>query len=326
MRNGKKIAVFGCKHTTKELLLGLERLGVEVDLIVTISEEKGEQAKVAGYYDLTDFAREKGIPLRVAPAYNLKSDACKDLLLPEQIDMALVMGWQRLLPDWLLDSLSCGAYGMHGSNRPLPHGRGRSPMNWSLIQNKEVFFTHLFRYLPGVDDGPIVDVQKFQINAYDSCLTLHNKNTVSMIKLVAKNVDALTTGSATLTAQDLRFVSHYPKRTAEDGVIYWQDSTVDIHNLIRAVTEPFPGAFTFVEDGERLTIWSAQPFDMLLEWPGSQFGEILEVFENGSFVVKTGDGTMMVTRYDGPQIGNDDVGKVLTCNGIERKQWQDLPI
>lgn len=327
MRNGKKVAVFGCKHTTKELLLGLERLGIEVDIVVTIDPQIGRTQQVAGYYDLAEFSVSKGIELVLAPAYNLKTEYCQTLLLPLNIDVALVMGWQRLLPDWLLNSLSCGAFGMHGSNRPLPHGRGRSPMNWSLIQNRDIFFTHLFRYRPGVDDGPIVDVQRFEINDFDSCLTMHHKNTVAMIKLVGKNIDAITEGAVQLKAQNERYVSHYPKRTAEDGLIFWQDATSDIYNLIRAVTRPFPGAFTFnsVAPNQKLTIWSAQPFDRFLEWPDSEFGEILEVFESDSFVVKTGDGTLLVTDYVGQRIGVADIGRILSSNGIARKVWENLP-
>ena len=55
------------------------------------------------------------------------------------IDIIFCMGWQRLIPEWLLNDLSVGAFGMHGSNKPLPHGRGRSPLNWSLIQDKNMF-------------------------------------------------------------------------------------------------------------------------------------------------------------------------------------------
>ena len=80
---------------------------------------------------------------------------------------------------------------MHGSSKPLPHGRGRSPMNWSLVQNKDCFYTHLFRYRPGVDDGEIAAVQIFDITPFDTCLTLHYKNTLSMIGLLEKALPSL---------------------------------------------------------------------------------------------------------------------------------------
>src|SRR3989338_7611323 len=100
----KKVAVVGCKHTTKDLILGLERYWLKIDHCITISPKKGIDQKVAGYMDLRPF----------------------------------------------LKSLSVGAFGMHGSSKPLPFGRGRSPINWSLIQDKKIFYTHLFQYLPGV--------------------------------------------------------------------------------------------------------------------------------------------------------------------------------
>src|SRR5262249_4949231 len=155
------VAMVGCKHTTKELILGLERHGYAVDHCMTITPQLAESQQVAGYMDLRPFLKEKGIPYTLAHKYSLKSDEDRERLLSLKLDMLLVMGWQRLIPDWWLESLSIGAFGMHGSSKPLPNGRGRSPMNWSLIQNKDVFYTHLFQYKPGVDEGPVVGAQIF---------------------------------------------------------------------------------------------------------------------------------------------------------------------
>jgi len=150
---GKRVAVVGCKHTTLELIVGLEQRCFTVDHSITISPQQGAHHKVAGYLDLRPFLTEKGIPFTIAEQYSLNSQEDRDAILSLNLDVLLVMGWQRLIPAWLLDRLSIGAFGMHGSSKPLPHGRGRSPMNWSLVQNKDRFYTHLFRYRPGVDDG-----------------------------------------------------------------------------------------------------------------------------------------------------------------------------
>jgi methionyl-tRNA formyltransferase len=323
----KAVAVVGCKHTTKELILGLERYGYTVDHCLTITPQLAGVQQVAGYMDLRPFLKEKGIPYTLAQKYSLKTDEDRGRLLSLKLDLLLVMGWQRLIPDWWLESLSIGAFGMHGSSRPLPHGRGRSPMNWSLIQNKNIFYTHLFQYKPGVDDGPVVGVQMFDITPFDTCLTLHFKNTVAMIQLCATHLPNLLDGSARLSPQPQAGASYYPKRSAEDGLIYWTDTTLEIYNLIRAVTRPFPGAFTCLDDDpERIIfIWRAIPFDTHLTWPAAAAGEIVEVFDDGSFVVKTGDSSLLVIESEGHQLNYKDVGRRFGPQNQPRKVWEQLP-
>jgi len=326
--NNKKLAVFGCKHTTLDLIEGLCRSGVKVDYCITLSPDLAKKEKVAGYFDLSSFLSTSQIPYYVVNKYKLDSDKDIDYITSLNIDIVLCMGWQRLLPEWLLKLLTIGAFGMHGSNKPLPHGRGRSPLNWSLIQNKTIFFTHLFKYDCGVDSGPIVDVQKFDITQWDNCHTLHLKNTIAMVKLCEKNIPNMLRGlNIDLHPQSDIGASFYPKRDADDGIIFWEDSTVDIFNLIRAVTRPFPGAFTFL-NGKikyKLIIWYAIPFDSRMEWNESNPGVILEVFYDKSFVVKTGDSTILVLRYNGSEISKNNIGDCLNSSDFKRKKWINLP-
>ena len=321
----KRVAVLGCKHTTMELILGLERFGFDIDHCITISQKKAQEQKVSGYTDLIPLLEKKSIPYTIANTYSLNSDKDKELL-DLNLDMVLVMGWQRLLPDWFLESLSIGAFGMHGSSRPLPYGRGRSPINWSLIQGKNLFYTHLFKYEQGIDNGPIVGVQTFDINIFDTCLTLHFKNTISMVRLCAKNLPSLLDGSAKMASQSNENATYYPKRSEEDGLIYWEDSTDDIYNFIRAVTKPFPGAFSYFDNdpNKKIYIWSAQPFDTKLDYKNAKPGEIVEVFSNGMFVVKTIDSTILVTESEGHDFTTNDIGKILGNLNMPRKKWENL--
>lgn len=326
-KNPKRIAVVGCKHTTRDLILGLARHGFLIDHCVTIPPEKGHDQKVAGYMDLRSFLVGRGISYTVTERYDLRSDHDRESLLALNLDLLLIVGWQRLIPDWWLESLSVGAFGMHGSSKPLPHGRGRSPLNWSLIQGKEIFYTHLFQYLPGVDDGPIVGVQMFDITPFDTCHTLHFKNQIAMVRLCAKKLPFLLDGSAELTLQSKEGASYYPKRSAEDGLIYWEDTTEEIYNLIRAVTHPFPGAYSFLGDhsDQKMFIWRAIPFDSQITWPDALSGEVVEVFYDGSFIVKTGDGSLLVLESEGFTVMEDHIGCLLGTCGISRKEWEDLP-
>jgi len=325
---GKRIGVAGCKHTTQEFVSALIRHGWTPDHVVTISPEKGEKESVAGYHDLRPFLTESSIDHTWAHRYSLKSEEDQTALLGLNLDILFVIGWQRLIPDWWLESLPIGAFGMHGSSRHLPYGRGRSPMNWSLLQNKTAFFTHLFRYKPGVDDGDLVGFKAFDITPYDTALTLHYKNTVSMMQLVVEHLPSLLEGSVTYTPQDEHGATYYPKRTHEDGMIFWTDATMDIVNLVRAVTDPFPGAFTYL-DGDAnhpITIWSAIPFDSQLVFPNAVPGEIVEVFTEGHFIVKTGTSSVLVLHHEGCDLTSKDVGRVLGPGSTIRKIYENIPL
>jgi methionyl-tRNA formyltransferase len=310
-----------------DLIVGLDGQGFTIDQCITLGAEKAIEQNVAGYKQLGSFLESKGIPYTVVRKYNMQSDDdCRELLALK-LDLLLVMGWQRLIPDWFLQSLRIGAFGMHGSSKPLPHGRGRSPINWSLIQNADRFYTHLFRYRPGVDDGDIVSVQLFDITPFDTCLTLHHKNSLSMIRLAADALPSLVNGTAKLTPQPTQGVTYYPKRTADDGLIYWTDGTLEIYNLIRAVTKPFPGAFSYLDDekSKKVIIWRAIPFDTRLTWPNAEAGEIVAVFEDGNFVVKTADSTLLVQESEGASLTHADVGRRFGHLGLPRRNWGDLP-
>jgi methionyl-tRNA formyltransferase len=286
----------GCKNTTLECMKAVLELNIKIDLLITISPELANKNKVAGFYDLCAFAKKNKIKTYICDSYTMKSE--KDLinLKKNKINLLLVIGWQRLIPGWLLSNIKIGAFGMHGSSRALPYGRGRSPMNWSLIQNRKMFITNLFKYNEDIDAGEIVDSVVFDINMFDTAQTLHYKNTMSMIKILKDNIKDMMKNKLSLTPQLNVQPSYYPKRTAEDGIIFWDRDTVEIYNLIRAVTIPFHGAFTFYKK-KKILIWKAYPFDTRLFDASITPGTILETFLKGDFIVKTGSDSMIVTDY-----------------------------
>lgn len=293
-----KIAVFGCKTTTLFLLENLN-IPYPVRQLITISPEAGQKHDVADYLDLKKIAEPKGINVYQAKYYSLKNPADQEFINSLNIDIAFVVGWQRLVPAEVLSGLSIGAFGMHGSSMNLPLGRGRSPMNWSLIEGRQVFYTNLFRYDPGVDSGDVVDTFKFQISPRDTAETMHFKNTLAMKYLIERNIEHLVHNDFKLTKQDDSVTpTYYPKRTPDDGLIDWAQDVQVIERLVRAVTQPFGGAFTFFED-KKITIWGAQVFDLNdFGYEAQPAGTVAAVFESGKFLVKGFGGLLLVNAYE----------------------------
>ena len=301
----------GCKNTTYECMKAVLGMGVPIDLLITISPETAEKNKVAGYYDLRKFAEENSIRTYVCNSYTLKTNEDIENLNKYNFNVLLVIGWQRLIPEWLLSKLKTGAFGMHGSSRPLPYGRGRSPMNWSIIQNRTIFITNLFKYNKDVDSGEIIATETFDINPFDTAQTMHYKNMLAMVKILKSNINDILDNNLLLKPQLNIIPSYYPKRNAEDGIIFWDRDTGEIYNLIRAVTKPFHGAFTFYKD-KKIIIWQAFPFDTRLFDPEIESGTVLEALLNSDFVVKTGSDSMIVTNYE--TIGFDKVERGMLFN------------
>lgn len=310
-----KVCVFGCKSTS-ELLARHIKDKLSLDTIVTISAEKAERAQVADYKDLAPWCADNGVTLRYADRYDQKSEADLDHFEKECFDIGFVNGWQRLLPDNILSTFRIGVFGMHGSAANLPIGRGRSPMNWSLIEGRRIFYTNMFKYKAGVDDGDVIDTIAFGINDQDTAETLHYKNTLSMVAMIDRNAARFVAGKLDYQSQDDSLTpTYYPKRTPEDSLIDWTSPIDIIERFIRAVAPPFNGAFTF--HGEtRVLILRAAVFEMdsgSLGFQGRKWGEIVEVFGNNKFLVKAPGGLLIVHEHEA--VGFNPVTGMILGNG-----------
>jgi methionyl-tRNA formyltransferase len=310
-----KVAIFGCKNTTRFLLDFLSSIQF-VDVLVTISPEDAKKNEVADYADLRTYAASKGLAVYVASNYSLKNETDIAALKELSIDIAFVMGWQRLLPEKVLGNLRIGAFGMHGSSMDLPLGRGRSPMNWSIIEGRKVFYTNLFKYDPGVDSGDVVDTFKFSSTERDTAETMHYKNMLAMKHLIEKNKEQLEAGNLKLQPQRKDITpTYYPKRTPEDSQVDWGNDIFSIERFIRAVTRPFNGAFSFIR-GEKVTIYDAQILDLQdFGYTNADNATVVEVLSDSKFLVKGYGGLLLVNEYE---------SEAVICQGDRFEQQDSL--
>jgi len=302
MSSPLKLAILGSKGTTLDLIAGLHQAGTcPIDAVVTLNADTARRNNVAFFRgsDIAAYCGEGGIRLYETRSYGLSDPADLAFFERERFDLLCVLGWERLIPPDVLGMLGKFACGMHGSAFGLPRGRGRSPMNWSIITGQSRFITYLFRYTPGIDDGDIVGSRVFEINEHDTIESLHQKNRIAMLQLLSECLPKIAAGEVAFAPQPPGLPTYYPKRIPEDGLIDWTASTQAIHRLIRAVAPPYPGAFAHCE-GRRIGILAAQPFDAALFPPSIAGGTIVDVSTaRRSFVVKTADGSLLVTEFDG---------------------------
>jgi methionyl-tRNA formyltransferase len=137
---------------------------------------------------------------------------------------------------------------VHGSL--LPKYRGRAPVNWAILRGETETGATLHAMTSKPDAGEIVDQEPVPIGPNDTALEVQGRVTAASVKVLARRVDELKTGSAPRRPQDDAAATTFPRRRPEDGSIDWTVSAQEVHNLVRAVTHPFPGAFTDILGGQ----------------------------------------------------------------------------
>lgn len=292
--NGK-IVMCGCHEAGYELIANLLEQGVRIDYFVTITESMALKENVSGFRSFEDLAKEYGIPIYFVRSYSMKHEDDVRFFEEHRFDLLIQGGWQRLFPELIIKTLTIGAIGVHGSPDFLPKGRGRSPINWSLINDAKRFIIHFFIIKPGVDDGDIFHYEIFDINLWDDCNTLYLKNAYVSSRALLKYIPLLLQRKVEFKSQSGE-PTYYLKRNPEDGRIDFSKSVFELHNFIRALTKPYPGAFCFYQNS-KILIWIAQPFDTRLDTIEMLNGEVVESFTNGWFVIKTEGGLLLVKEY-----------------------------
>ena len=292
-----KITLFGVKETTKLIAEHLYHSGVKVDLIISIDKAISKKNAISDYLDLKMTAEIIGAEYYQVKDYSL-NQGDEDFFQNNQFELGIVYGWQRIIPQKIMVKFNQGLFGFHASPDRLPKGRGRSPLNWGIILGKTVLYNHFFRYVSEADAGDIYSVTKFAITPHDTILTLLYKSLLIAKKEVVRLVEDINSGKVKLTSQH-GTPYFFPARKPEDGLIHFETSkTKDIVNLIRGVTKPFPGAFCFTSQGEKIIIWDAWEFDALIDFSRYQLGEVIDNLYNMP-VIKTKDGSIILKNYEG---------------------------
>ena len=291
-----RVVVFGVKDTSENIVEYIHNNICKVDLVITISDEASKRNKIAGFKGLGILTEKYGIPVHEADSYFLTDEKTQKLINENNFDIGISMGWQRLVPAYILEKFRYGIYGFHGNCGYLPFGRGRSPLNWSMILGDTRFNLNLFRYDEKADSPNIFATEMFSITEHDDIRTAQYKNMICSKSLIKKLLEAYRNDSITIRTISKDFDSWYDKRTAADGKIDFHDRTRNIYNLIRGVAAPFPGAYGFIGD-EKVVIWKAHPFDEMMDFSQYAPGEVIDVFD-GKPIIRTVDGSLLIDEYE----------------------------
>ena len=286
-----KIAIIGHQNITGFLTKELLEMGHSIDYLIGLDNKNSHL--VTDYLDVSILASDNNIKCFHPQSYSLKDDDSIKFFQENKFDILIVVGWSRLIPDKILNSVKFSTLGWHGGMFKPPRCRGRAVVNWCLINNHEKFYIYTMNLKPGIDDGDIYDVREINVSNEDTSKTLYFKCGIVLVDLfnkILKNIDELQPKKQTNEG-----ATYLPKRNKENGGIDWTKDADSIRNLIRGLSDPFPNAFSD-SVGCRVFFKSSKVFDIYIKDKLIP-GRIYFVFHDLSFVVACSDKLLYVSSY-----------------------------
>jgi len=258
----------------------LAEAGFDICAIFTHADHPGENHF---FGSVARTAAQLGVPVYAPEEVNhpLWIDRIREM----KPDVIFSFHYRQMLSDEILACAPVGAFNLHASL--LPKYRGRAPLNWVLVDGEEETGVTLHRMVKRADAGAIIACEKVAIAAEDTALTLHYKVCESAKQLLMRSLPDILRGSFIAVEQDERKATYVGRRTPEDGRIDWQQPVQRTHNLVRAVTDPWPGAFSYV-GAAKFIIWQSK---ICHDWPVTKPGTVLSV---SPFVVACAEGALEV--------------------------------
>jgi methionyl-tRNA formyltransferase len=279
-----RVIFVGAVHEAVPALGALLDSGAEIAEVVTLPAERS--ASTSGFVDLEPLSRAHGITVRrCADINSVESVRHVKQLRP---DLMVVTGWTRLLSAELLSVPPRGVIGFHASL--LPRYRGRAPVNWAILRGETVTGNTMMYLDAGTDTGDIIDQQTVPITPDDTCATVYARVGEAGAEMLRRHLPKLLDGTAPRRSQGAGDGPPLPKRTPAMGITDWNRPARSVHDWIRALTAPYPGAFTFIA-GRKLMLWASAVDGAC---PGRTAGEVLGYDEDGMRVAAA-DGAIVVT-------------------------------
>lgn len=290
-----RAVVFAHHDVGVRCLLALRSAGVEVPMVFA---HEPDPAEVQWYACVSDVARE--LEISVATPRDPNSDEWVRRIAAHAPDFLFSFYYRSMIAEPVLRLARQGALNMHGSL--LPDYRGRAPVNWAILNGETWTGATLHYMVRQADAGDIVDQLAVPILEDDDARAVLGKLTVAAETVLARSLPSLIAGTAVRRPQDPRAGGYFGRRRPEDGLIDWQWPAARIHNLVRAVAPPYPGAFGEVA-GATWWIHRTRRMNHRQAMPGAP-----RLFaEGGRLLVSCGDGACLEILSGRTKAGAFDV-------------------
>lgn len=259
--------VFAYHDVGVNCLKALLGAGIQIDLVVTHQDDPNENV---WFGSVAKLCEDKKIPY-ITPNANQLIDLVPQIqkLAP---DYLFSFYYRHMIPAELLACAKIGALNMHGSL--LPKFRGRAPVNWAILHGEtETGATlHIMEAKP--DAGDIVGQSAVSIDPNETATEVFGKVSQAAVKVINQVLPELVQGRIPRKPNNLAQGSYFGGRKPADGQILWHQTALQVHNLVRAVAPPYPGAFTDWQGQRRIVARTSLegpfPEELDLQVPGIQ--------------------------------------------------------
>lgn len=218
-----------------------------------------------------------------------------------EADLGIVVGARIIIPRTAFSTTANGYWAVHDSL--LPNLRGFAPLNWAILSGQKETGVSLFRITEGMDAGPVYLQKRLSIGDKETAPELHSRICKATVDVVMEGLKSLALGPLEEVRQDERAATYTCSRNAEDGELNWNLSAQELARQVRALTPPYPSAFTFL-GMRKLLVLQAEVSPQKRSYVGSIPGRVVEI-DGDRVGVLTGEGVLTllaVAEEDGTSV------------------------
>jgi methionyl-tRNA formyltransferase len=285
--------------------------GVPIAGVLTLRPDLAAQR--SGAVDYGPLCQARGVPLHYVA--NINDPGALAILRELAPDVVFVIGWHQKVRAPALQLANAGMIGAHAS---LQSRYRSAPINWALIRGERETGNSLFWLAEDPDAAELVDQRVIPITPYDTCASLYQQVAATTREMLLRLVPRLLAGERPVMAQSRSGESPLPRRRPADGLIDWTHSSREVYDFVRALTQPYPGAFSLL-DAQRWVVWSvALPPTPAPEsaLAGQILGPVVSPVRAAcGLLVACGTGTVVLLELE------DEHGVVLAGPDLSEQPW-----
>ncbi|QCH26954.1 formyltransferase family protein [Clostridium tyrobutyricum] len=289
LKNGKYITKYLNNHKDTELLK-----------VYTLKDELGE--KISDFVTFDDLIpKDKIVKVNKINDYeNEISKLCPDIIF--------VVGWSQLISENIIKSAKIGVIGFHPAK--LPKDRGRSVLAWQISEGYTNGAVSMIWIDSGIDSGNIIGQKDYIINYNDTIRDVLDKVYNICLELTETYYPLIVGGNIISIKQDNMKATYRRKRNKKDSIIKWNRNSIEIYNLVRAITDPYPGTISYYNCKEFIVL-NAYEYKTDDIYSNEVAGTILEFKLHKGMIVKTKDNGVLIDKIklDNKYIIKDELQK-----------------
>ena len=247
-----KTILIGAVTTTRRVLETMVEVNFPISYVFSLDDAESEN--VSDYDPVFETAEKFNVPYKKFKKINDEENV--KIIKEIEPDYIFVIGLSQLVKDEIINAAKKGVVGFHPA--PLPKYRGRATNVWQQLLGVKESAVSVFFIDDGIDSGDILAQEPYYIGDDDYCQDVLDKIDEAAIVAMRKVLIGLRDNTLVPVKQNDEEASYTLKRSPEDGLIDWNQPIKDIHLFIRAISKPYPGAFSMYDGKSKIVIYRAE--------------------------------------------------------------------